>query len=254
MDTIRMINAELLKLRRRSLIAWTGALTLGSSGAFLAVNVWRHHSDPGHFGPAGGVVNLSHAMQILAYLSTVAAVLVGTTAGGQDQSSGVLRDLVGTGTSRLRLFTVRLPAALAFYLVWFIPAFAVPAIASRMFTGGLPVPPTGLLIQYGLGVGLSTTLDVVLAVGLTALLGSRSVAVGVLLGWELAFTRLLEHMSGLGAARLLLASSAVDRILPTLGGRPRTVSMSALTAVVVLIGWAVAVTAAGAWKTVTRDA
>src|SRR5262245_65890250 len=96
MDTIRMINAELLKLGRRSLIAWTGALTVGGSILFLAVNVWRHHSDPGHFGPAGGVVNLSHAMQILAYLSTVAAVLVGTTAGGQDQASGVLRDLVST--------------------------------------------------------------------------------------------------------------------------------------------------------------
>lgn len=249
-----MINAELLKLRRRSLIAWTGALTLGGSCAFLAVNMWRHHSDPGHFGPAGGVDNLSHAMQILAYLSTVAAVLVGTTAGGQDHSSGVLRDLASTGTSRLRLFAVRLPAALAFYLVWFIPAFAVPAIASRALTGRLPVPRSGMLIQYGLGVGLSTTLDVVLAVGLTALLGSRSVAIGVLLGWELAFSRLLEHMSSLGAMRQLLASSAVDRFLPAMGGAPRTVSMSALTAALVLVGWAVVVAAAGAWKTVTRDA
>lgn len=254
MDTIRMINAELLKLRRRSLIAWSGALTLGASCAFLAVNVWRHHTDPGHVGPAGGAVNLTHAMQILAYLSTVAAVLVGTAAGGQDQSSGVLRDLVSTGTSRVRLFAVRVPAALAFYLVWFIPAFAVPAIASRALAGGLPVPRAGVLIQYGLGVGLSTTLDVVLAVGLTALLGSRSVAIGVLLGWELAFSRLLEHMSSLGAARQLLASSAVDRILPTVDGAPRTVSMSALTAALVMIGWAVVAGAAGAWKTVTRDA
>ncbi|GAA4261454.1 hypothetical protein [Dactylosporangium darangshiense] len=253
MDTIRMINAELLKLRRRSLIAWTGGLTLGGSVSFLVVNAWRHHSDPAHFGPAGGAVNLSHAMQILAYLSTVAAVLVGTTAGGQDQASGVLRDLVSTGTSRLRLFAVRVPAALMFYLVWFIPAFAVPAVASRVLAGGLPAPQAGVLIQYGLGVGLSTTLDVVLAVGLAALLGSRSVAIGVLLGWELAFSRLLEHMSSLGAARQLLASSAVDRILPAMGA-PRVVSMSAVAAALVLTGWAVVVSAAGAWKTVTRDA
>lgn len=248
-----MINAELLMLRRRSLIAWTGALTLGASIMFLAVNVWRHRSDPAHFGPAGGAVNLSHAMQILAYLSTVAAVLVGTTAGGQDQASGVLRDLVSTGTPRLRLFAVRVPAALAFYLVWFIPAFAVPAVASRVLAGGLPSPATGLLIQYGLGVGLSTTLDVVLAVGLSALLGSRSVTIGVLLGWELAFSRLLEHMTSLGAARQLPASSAVDRILPAMGG-PRVVPMSLVVAALVLIGWALVASAAGAWKTVTRDA
>ena len=248
-----MINAELLKLRRRSLIAWTGALTLGGSSLFLAVNVWRHHSDPGHFGPAGGMVNLSHAMQILAYLSTVAAVLVGTTAGGQDQASGVLRDLVSTGTARPKLFAVRVPAALMFYLVWFIPAFAVPVVASRVLASGLPAPTGGMLIQYGLGVGLSTTLDVVLAVGLSALLGSRSVAIGVLLGWELAFSRLLEHMSSLGAVRQLLASSAIDRILPAMGA-PRVVPMSVLVAALVLIGWAVVVAAAGAWKTVTRDA
>jgi hypothetical protein len=253
MDLIRMIGAELLKLRRRSLIAWTATLTLGVSGGLVGYNAVRHHMDPGRYGPAGGTTNLGHAMQLLAYLGTVAAVLIGTTAGGQDQASGVFRDLVTTGRPRVTLFAVRVPAALVVYLAWFLPAFAVSAVASVALAGPLQAPPTRMLVQYGLGVGLSTTLDVVLAVGLAAAVGSRSIAIGVLLGWELALTRLLEHMTTFGAARQLLSSTAIDRILPAMG-EPRAVPTTLLTAVLVLTGWAAAVTAAGAWRTATRDA
>jgi ABC-type transport system involved in multi-copper enzyme maturation permease subunit len=248
-----MVGAELLKLRRRSLIAWTGALTLGSSIGFAAVNTVRHHLDPVHYGPAGGVTNLTHAMQILAYLGTVAAVLLGTTAGGQDRASGVFRDLATTGRPRLTLFMVRLPAALSIYLFWFLPAYAVAAGTSVALSGPLPAPSAAMLLQDGLGVGLSTVLDVILAVGLAAALGSRSIAIGVLLGWELAISRLLEHMTSFGAARQLLPSSAIDRILPDMG-QPRTVPMAMLTAAFVLLGWAAAMTVVGAWKTAVTDA
>lgn len=253
MDTIRMVGAELLKLRRRSLFAWTGVLTLGPSVGFAGLNVVRHRLDPAHFGAAGGVTNLAHAVQLLAYFGTVAAVVLGATAGGQDRASGVFRDLATTGRPRLVLFAVRLPAAIAFYLAWFLPAYAVTAIVSVALAGHGPVPHADFLLRYGLGVGLSTTLDVVLALGLAATLDSRSIAIGVLLGWELAITRLLEHTPSLGAARQVLPSSAIDRILPDMG-QPRTVPMAALTAATVLLGWALAVTVAGAWKTAASDA
>jgi hypothetical protein len=253
MDIFRMIGAELLKLRRRSLIAWTAALTVGVSVALVGYDAFRHHTDPARYGPAGGVANLGHAMQLLAYLGTVAAVLIGTTAGGQDQASGVFRDLVTTGRPRITLFAVRVPAAVLFYLAGFLPAFAVSAAASVALAGPLPAPPSRMLVEYALGVGLSTTLDVVLAVGLTAAVGSRSVAIGVLLGWELALTRLLEHMTTFGAARQLLSSAAIDRILPAMD-QPRVVPMTLWSAALVLLGWAIAVTTAGAWRTATRDA
>jgi ABC-type transport system involved in multi-copper enzyme maturation permease subunit len=253
MDTLRMINAELLKLRRRSLILWTAALTVGVSIALVTYDALRHHIDPARYGPAGGITNLGHAMQLLAYLGTVAAVLVGTTAGGQDQASGVLRDLISTGRPRWVLFGVRVPAAIVFYLAAFLPAFLVSAVASVALAGPLPAPPARMLVEYGLGIALSGTLDVVLGVGLAALVGSRSVAIGVLLGWELALTRLLEHMTTFGAARQLLASSAVDRILPGMGA-PHVVPMSLPAAGAALVGWALLAFAAGAWRTTTRDA
>lgn len=253
MDTYHMIAAELLKLRRRSLVTWTGVLTLGASVAFVAFNAIRHLADPTHYGPAGGATNLQHAVLVLRYLGTVAAVLVGTTAGGQDQASGVFRDLVATGTSRRTLFLVRLPAALAFYLVWFLPAYAVAAVASIGLAGPLPAPHGWLVVQFGLGVGVSTIVDVVLAVGLAATLGSRTVATGILLGWELAFSRLLEHVNSFGSVRQLLTTSAVDRIFPALG-EPRVVPMTALAAGLVLSGWAVLIIITGTWRTATRDA
>lgn len=253
MDTCHMVGAELLKLRRRSLLAWTGVLTVGASVAFVGLNAVRHRVDPTHYGPAGGATNLQHAAMVLRYLGTVAAVLVGTTAGGQDQATGMFRDLVTTGTSRTTLFLVRLPAALAFYLVWFLPAYAVAAAASIGLAGALPTPPAWMVLQYGLGLVASTTVDVVLAVGLAATLGSRTVATGILLGWELAFSRLLEHVNSFGSLRQLLTTSAIDRIFPALG-EPRVVPMTALTAGLVLTGWAVLIITTGTWRTATRDA
>jgi ABC-2 type transport system permease protein len=250
-----MIRAELVKLRRRPLIAWTAALTLGISVAFVVFNTWRHHSDPAHYGPAGGLANLAHGVQTLGFLGTVAAVLVGATAGGQDVGSGVFRDLVTTGTSRLRLFAVRVPAALAFYLAWFLPALAVILLSSRVLAGRQPVPSGGMLWQYGLGVGASTSLDVILSLGLATLLGSRSLAIGLVLGFELAFSRVLEHMTSLGGLRQLLPTSAIDRILPTMGEpQGRAVAMGLSTAVIVLVAWAAAAVAAGAWRTASQDA
>ncbi|MEV6851860.1 hypothetical protein [Actinoplanes sp. NPDC051411] len=60
-------------------------------------------------------------------------------------------------------------------------------------------------------------------------------------------------MTSFGAARQLLPSSAIDRILPDMG-QPRTVPMAMLTAAFVLLGWAAAMTVVGAWKTAVTDA
>lgn len=251
---VPLIRADMLKLwRRRSLMAWTAVLTLGTTAAFDGFDLISHAADPVRYGAAGGLPNLNHAMLLLTYLGTVAAVLVGTTAGGQDVATGVFRDLASTGTSRVALFAARLPAALAVYLAWFVPAFAVAAATAMLAAAPGGAPPVGVLVQYGAGVGLSTVLDVTLAVGLAAALSSRSITIGILLVWELALSRLAEHVSALGAVRQLMPAAAIDRILPALG-QPRLVPMPVTAAVAVLVAWSALAAVAGAFVTLKRDA
>jgi len=129
---IRMIRADLLKLRRRrALMAWSGLLFVGAQLLFYGYGAVRHASDAAHFGPAGGTHGLANAIMLVSYLGGVAAVMIGTAAGGGDAAAGVLRDLVSLGRSRLALFAVRLPAALLVVLAFIIPALAVATAPRR---------------------------------------------------------------------------------------------------------------------------
>ena len=88
-----------------------------------------HAANPDHHGPAGGVENLGHGMSVL--------VLLGERRGDHRRSerraptistSGVFRELVVTGRSRVALFGARIPGGLAFLL---------PFVARRVRTLGV---------------------------------------------------------------------------------------------------------------------
>ena len=66
------------------------------------------------------------------------AVLIGTEAGTADLSSGVFRDLVATGRSRLALFSVRAPAAVAATLAFTGGGFVLALAATFVFAGAQP--------------------------------------------------------------------------------------------------------------------
>ena len=54
---------------------------------------------------------------VLALLVVVAGIMVGSSLGTSDESSGVFRELVATGRPRLDLFAARVPAGLALVLL-----------------------------------------------------------------------------------------------------------------------------------------
>ncbi len=109
----RLISAEILKLRkRRGLMIACGLMTVGLIVVVNVVLVVLHAVNPDHHGPAGGFENLGGAAGALSLLGSVAAVLIGATAGAGDLNAGVFRELVVTGRSRLTLFLVRIRAAL----------------------------------------------------------------------------------------------------------------------------------------------
>jgi ABC-2 type transport system permease protein len=268
----RMVSAEFLKARRRrGLVAWSALLTVGAIVLTFSILAIVHSVNPVKYGPAGGVGNLSHALNLLFVLGGVAAVLVGASMGAGDLQAGVFRDLVSTGRSRLALFIGRIPGGLLLLLPLVALAWALASIASVVFAGNLVVGPAefvaprlapgiGTMIEGGLWVLLAATLTYLLALGIASLSGSRSITVGVLLAWQLAVSQLLLQVAALGAARQGIPGAALGRLLPAaLRGGERlsgevSATMSLAVAGLVIAAWALIPLVAGAWRTQTRDA
>lgn len=251
-----LAGAELLKLRRRrGLVIGSLALTCGPMLVALIVLSVMHSGNPAKHGPAGGVANFSAMLDILTVLSGVTAILIGATAGAADVGSGVFRDLVATGRSRAALFAARIPGGLALLLPLVTGAFVVAATGSLLLAGSLRTPDAMTLLRFGGWIVLTASFSYVLALGVASLLSSRGIAIGVVLGWQLAMAPVLIQIRGLGALRAGVDAAALQRIEPdaiatAVGGVPT----SAVAAAAVLVAWAIAVLSAGAWRTATRDA
>jgi hypothetical protein len=252
----RLVGAEFLKLRkRRGLVLSALALTVVPMIVAYTVLLILHAVDAAKHGPAGGLENLSGSMEVLSQLSVVAAILVGATLGAGDLGSGVFRELVVTGRSRLALFAARLPAGLGLVFMVVGAGFAVTATASTVFAGSSDVPSAGLLVTSAAWLALVTGLALVLALGVSSALGSRGTTIGILLGWQLVAMPLLLQIGALGALREGLLEAATQRLSPAalLEGGP-TVPMSLAAAVAVIAAWTILPLAVGAWRTCTRDA
>ncbi len=252
----RLVSAEFLKLRKRRSLVLSGlALTVLPMIVGYTVLLIVHAANPAKHGPAGGLVNLSGSMDILRTLSVVVAILIGATLGAGDLSAGVFRELVVTGRSRLALFAARIPAGLV--LIWGIvgAGFAVAATASTAFAGSLGTPGASLLAETAVWLAVITGLSLVLALGISALIGSRAVTIGIVLGWQIAAVPLLLQINMLGSFREALLGAATERLAPAalFDGHP-AVPMSIAATAAVILAWTVVPLALGAWRTSTRDA
>jgi hypothetical protein len=265
-----MVNAEWLKLwKRRGLLTWTLVLAVGVVTVVFTILEILHLHNPVKYGPPGGINGLQGSITGLAFAGIVAAILVGSSAGTGDVSSGVFRDLVATGRSRWALFAARVPGALAFFLPIITLGYIVIAACSVGLAGSpqhavgpgeaanYVAPSIGLIVRgYG-WIVLVTSFELVLALGLASLIGSRATTIGVLLGWQFLASPLIEQIHLLGSARQALFSQAFDRLVPhalfTDQGTPLLIQ-SVGVAVLVLFCWTAAALGAGAWRTATRDA
>jgi hypothetical protein len=252
----RLVGAEFLKLRkRRGLVLSTLVLTVVPMIIAYGVLLILHAVDAAKYGPAGGLENLSGSMEVLSQLSIAAAILVGATLGAGDLGSGVFRELVVTGRSRLALFAARLPAGLGLTFAIVGAAFALTATASTVFAGSSDAPGAGLLVSSAAWLGLVTGLALVLALGVSSTLGSRGTTIGIVLGWQLIAMPLLLQIGALGSLREGLVGAATERLKAAAlleGGA--AVPMSLAAALAVVAAWTVVPLAVGAWRTCTRDA
>jgi hypothetical protein len=252
MPDLRLIPAEVLKLRRRrGMLAIAILLTLGLVAIVFAVTGVQHASNPAKYGPAGGGHNYRDALEVLATMALVVGAIVGGTAGTQDVESGVFRDLAASGRSRLGLFAARVFGAWAIVLPIVAVTMAATAILTAALAGGTPTPDAATIVAGSAGVLVAGALSTAAAVGLSALVGSRGPVIGILLAFFLAIEPLLAAIGMLGGTRQALPAVAIDRIghIHPAGG----VQASLATSVAVAIAWAVATLGLGAWKTRTRE-
>lgn len=251
----QMIGAEILKLRRnRGVMAFALVLTIGLAVILYGYNVIEHASNPATNGPAGGIDGFDHGVRDLGlFFGMLAAILIGAEAGTADLSSGVFRDLVVTGRSRLALFAVRLPAAIIVSLALSAVTYALVLGVTFAFAGGTATPDTGLILQSAGWIALANITVVALAVGVGAVSGSRAVTLTGVIGWQAILTSIIVNVTSLGSARELLITPALAHLQPVRGGGVM-VAMSTAAAVGVLGVWLIGSQAFGAWRTRARDA
>ncbi|MGH7687955.1 MAG: hypothetical protein ACREN2_14230 [Candidatus Dormibacteria bacterium] len=266
---IPMINAEWLKLSRRRGLMWlTLFLIAGSVVLANAVLSAYHASDPARYGPAGGLAGLHNSETLFGLAAALAAILIGATAGAQDVESGVFRSLAATGQSRVRLALVRIPGGLLVLVPILFLGYGLEVAAVFLLAGGTPTPDaTTLLVMLRWLVALGT-LNFTVGLGLASLLRSRAFAIGILVAWELAGSRIIDRLSDFGNWRVLSSTIATDRLLPSATDAmrvgescsapgacaPDIVTVSVAAALLVIAGWIVVATLAGVWRTATQEA
>jgi ABC-type transport system involved in multi-copper enzyme maturation permease subunit len=250
----QMVGAEILKLRRnRTLMGFALLMSVGVVTLFIVYLQLRHASNPAQYEPAGGVAGFTRALRALGLLfGALTAILIGGEAGTADVSSGVFRDLVATGRSRLALFAARVPAAVLVTLVFTGAAFAVALAATYLFAGSTPTPSLGTVLEGAGWLVLANSTLATLAVAVGSLTGSRAVTLTGLIGWQTIATQILLNVTSLGSLRAALVTPALTHLSPEPAGIE--ISMSTVTAILVIVAWAVIPAAIGAWRTQTADA
>lgn len=252
MPDLRLISAEVLKLRRRhGMLVVAALLTVGLVLVGYGVSAIQHATNPAHHGPAGGRANYLDALSFVEEMALVAGAIIGATAGTQDIESGVFRDLAATGRSRLALFGARVAGA------WIVvlPLLAVTMLAmdglAVALAGSSAVPHAGTLVSGTLAILAAGAMGTAMAVGLSALVGSRGPVIATMLAFLLALQPLLIQIGFLGAARDFIPAIDAGRIAAI--DLPRGIHVGLAAAVAALLAWAAAPLALGAWKTATRE-
>jgi ABC-type transport system involved in multi-copper enzyme maturation permease subunit len=254
-----MTSADILKLRKkRSILIWALALVLVPLIGYFIVKVSLHSSNPSEHGPAGGIEGFKDGLRILGMLfGPLAGILIGVEAGAGDAASGVFRDLVVTGRSRIALFATRVPAALV--ITWLVSGlgYALMLVGVFAFASNLPTPSLALILE-GIGfVALETGVICVVALGFASLTSSRPASIVTLIGVDLLVSPILANITSLGSSRKALLNQALAHFAPLAdlrGGHGPTITMSSGIAVVVIVGWLAMFLALGAWRTSTMDA
>jgi ABC-type transport system involved in multi-copper enzyme maturation permease subunit len=264
-----MIRTKFLELRRRSVLMKVMALfTVGVPILFYGIRAIYHLADPAHNGPAGATSAFATIVTVMAEFGFIMAVLVGAAAGTDDLNDGVFRHLVITGRSRLALYLARIPAGLSILLPLAAVGFTVAALATGFLNSPHgPGVSAGVLIEAGLWLELYLVIGFTVGLGLSVLMGQRTVPVVLLILLEIIITPLiadhaLDHFVNI---ERLVVGVAMDQLKPAVlaqgggigpgsHGTFQLPPMPTWAMAAVIAAWMIGWLAVGAWKMATRDA
>jgi hypothetical protein len=251
----QMVGAEVLKLRRnRALMGFSFVLSVVVIVIFFGYTAIEHSSNPTTNPAAGGMLGFQRSLRVLGlFFGSLVAILIGTEAGTADRSSGVFRDLVATGRSRLSLFAVRAPAAIAVTLAFTISAYLVALIGTYALAASAPTPSLSLVLQGLVWIVVADAVVCALAVGVGSITGSRGVTLTGVIGWQTIATQLIGGTTSLGSVRDGLLTPALSQLMP-ITSHLDGIAMATGTALAVAAVWVLVPTALGAWRTRTLDA
>jgi hypothetical protein len=134
------------------------------------------------------------------------------------------------------------------------------------YSGQFSSPSISLMIKCGLWIELYAAIGFLVGLGLSSLMGQRTVPVILLIVLEIVLTPLLSHspinhLINLQRALVGIAVTHMEpRGLPSVfgggngGGGPAGVVENTTVAIFVVVGWVVVWTVLGAWRMVKRDA
>jgi hypothetical protein len=253
--TVLALRLEVLKLATRPAALLWLALTVGGVIVVVLLRLVFHATSPGtqgFHGPPGGGDGYRAALEGLSRFAFLAALLIGATAGTTDRASGVLRELAVTGVSRLRLFLLRLPAAVLVAEALALIGFAIALFAGLLLPDGGPMVDFEAAAHDGalLVVSVGTAASVVL--GLATLVRSRAAAIVVFFAFETTVAPFILHDESIGRLRWLLLTPAINRF-----ARPEleleTLGIPLAVAALVIIGWITVLNGAAAWRETVRE-
>jgi hypothetical protein len=127
------------------------------------------------------------------------------------------------------------------------------------------VPPVSLMIETGLWIVLEATLGFTIGLGLSSLMGQRTVPVVIMIVFELILTPLLAnhtipHLINAqrGLVGVAMARIQPSALTPVFGGQRGPGGMTSLpisltAAICVIVAWIIGWTALGAWRMAKRD-
>lgn len=252
----QMLRAESKKLlRRRGVMAFTVLLTVGVVIVTFAILEIYHLSNPVKYTPIGGTSGFNKVILILSELTIIPTSILGSTAGSQDMESGVIRDMIVTGRSKMAVFMLRIEGSVAVWIIPEIVAYLVGVAIIFGFSGGNPDPALHQLIEgglYCLGVSLAFMLT---ASGLASLFGTRGPAIAVMIGWTFVIESILLNVSALGPIRDAFLTTAISSLSPIPHEARRLkaagVSPSLLVDYLTIIGWPLVMNVLG-WIRLSR--
>jgi ABC-type transport system involved in multi-copper enzyme maturation permease subunit len=181
-----LVGAEVLRLRRRRGLMITFMLL--AFGIFVLVGLLLsllHVANPAKFGPPGGVDSISGFGIALAELGSIGGVLVGAFAGSADLSAGVFRALVTTGRPRWQLFLARVPAVLIIIVPVIVVTWAAICVYSVALSFGSREASAAAMESVGAWVLLNVCVWAIIALAFSAIVGSRSTTVAVMIAIDL---------------------------------------------------------------------